>query len=156
TRMEPHYSREELLRTPKRVVPASSPTKKSCLTTELGEHARRTQQRGSLSAYPIGVLSDRVDRFTLLVLGIVLLLLADLVLAFGNGFVGLGIGVVLWGLHMGFTQGLLASLIAETAPSELLGTAFGVFNLITGLTLLVASVTAGALWDVAGPHGTFI
>jgi len=79
----------------------------------------------SLSAYPIGVLSDRVNRLTLLAVGLVLLLLADLVLAFATDFVWVGIGVVLWGLHMGFTQGLLATLIAETAPAELRGTAFG-------------------------------
>jgi MFS family permease len=110
----------------------------------------------SLSAYPIGVLSDRVNRLTLLAIGLILLLLADLVLAFATGIVGVGIGVVLWGLHMGFTQGLLATLIAETAPSELRGTAFGMFNLVTGAALLVASVVAGALWDAIGPHGTFL
>lgn len=110
----------------------------------------------SLSAYPIGVLSDRVNRLTLLAIGLVLLLLADLVLAFATDFAWLGIGVVLWGLHMGFTQGLLATLIAESAPAELRGTAFGMFNLMTGVALLVASVVAGALWDLTGPQGTFL
>lgn len=111
----------------------------------------------SLSAYPIGALSDRgSNKVTLLVLGLVLLLAADLVLAFATDIVGVGIGVMLWGLHMGFTQGLLASLIAGTAPAELRGTAFGMFNLVTGVALLVASVVAGALWDVAGPQGTFL
>jgi MFS family permease len=110
----------------------------------------------SLSAYPIGVLSDRMDRMTLLILGLVLLFLADLVLAFATDIVWLGIGVVLWGLHMGFTQGLLATLIAEIAPAELRGTAFGMFNLMTGIALLVASVVAGALWDINGPQGTFL
>jgi MFS family permease len=110
----------------------------------------------SLSAYPVGVLSDRVNRLALLAIGLVLLLLADLVLAFATDFSWLGIGVVLWGLHMGFTQGLLATLIAETAPAELRGTAFGMFNLITGIALLVASVVAGALWDLTGPQGTFL
>jgi MFS family permease len=110
----------------------------------------------SLSAYPIGVLSDRVNRLTLLAVGLLLLLLADLVLAFAADIVWVGIGVVLWGLHMGFTQGLLATLIAETAPAELRGTAFGMFNLITGIALLAASVVAGALWDLAGPEGTFL
>ena len=110
----------------------------------------------SLSAYPIGVLSDRVNRLTLLAIGLVLLLLADVVLAFAIGIVGIGIGVVLWGLHMGFTQGLLATLIAETASAELRGTAFGMFNLVTGVALLVASVVAGALWDATGPQGTFL
>jgi MFS family permease len=110
----------------------------------------------SLSAYPIGILSDRMDRVTILILGLALLIAADLTLAFGASFAGIGAGVVLWGLHMGFTQGLLATLIAETAPAELRGTAFGMFNLVTGLALLVASVIAGALWDAAGPQGTFL
>lgn len=110
----------------------------------------------SVSAFPIGVLSDRVDRVTLLILGLLLLLAADVVLAFANGIVEVGIGVVLWGLHMGFTQGLLAALIADTAPAELRGTAFGMFNLVTGLVLLIASIIAGALWDVTGPQGTFL
>lgn len=110
----------------------------------------------SLSAYPIGVLSDRVNRMTLLAVGLVLLLAADLVLAFAADFIWVGISVVLWGLHMGFTQGLLATLIAETAPAELRGTAFGMFNLMTGVALLVASVVAGALWDMTGPQGTFL
>lgn len=81
---------------------------------------------------------------------------ADLVLAFSAGLVGIGLGVVLWGLHMGFTQGLLATLVADAAPTELRGTAFGMFNLITGATLLAASVIAGGLWDAVGPQGTFL
>lgn len=110
----------------------------------------------SLSAYPVGVLSDRVNKVTLLIIGLALLLVADLVLAFTADLVGVGIGVALWGLHMGFTQGLLATLIADTAPAELRGTAFGMFNLVTGAALLVASVIAGALWDMSGPQGTFL
>jgi len=110
----------------------------------------------SLSAYPVGVLSDRVNRLTLLAIGLLLLVVADLVLAFATGIVAVGIGVVFWGLHMGFTQGLLATLIADVAPAELRGTAFGVFNLMTGVALLVASLIAGALWDMAGPQATFL
>jgi MFS family permease len=110
----------------------------------------------SLSAFPIGILSDHVGRVTLLIFGLLLLLGADLVLAFTTGVVGLAGGVILWGLHMGFTQGLLAALVADTAPAELRGTAFGMFNLITGLALLAASVIAGALWDQVGPQGTFL
>lgn len=110
----------------------------------------------AMSAFPIGILSDRVDRVALLMLGLLLLLLADIVLAFTTGVIGVSIGVALWGLHMGFTQGLLAALIADTAPAELRGTAFGMFNLVTGLALLAASVIAGALWDVTGPEGTFL
>ncbi|MGE0629315.1 MAG: MFS transporter [Hyphomicrobiaceae bacterium] len=110
----------------------------------------------ALSAYPMGILSDRVDRVTILILGLALLVLADLVLAFATDVLGVGIGVVLWGLHMGFTQGLLSALVADTAPADLRGTAFGMFNLVTGVALLLASVVAGALWDVTGPKGTFL
>jgi MFS family permease len=110
----------------------------------------------SLSAYPVGVLSDRVNRTTLLAIGLVLLFGADLALAFADSIVWLGFGVVLWGLHMGFTQGLLATLIADSAPARLRGTAFGVFNLVTGIALLAASIVAGALWDMIGPLGTFL
>ena len=110
----------------------------------------------SLSAYPVGILADRMDKITLLIVGLLLLLAADIVLAYAQGMIGLAVGVVLWGLHMGFTQGLLAALIAETAPPELRGTAFGMFNVITGVALLVASILAGALWDWTGPQGTFL
>lgn len=111
----------------------------------------------SLSAFPVGVLSDRgVGRVTLLAIGLALLLAADFVLAFATDLLALGIGVTLWGLHMGFTQGLLASLVAGAAPAELRGTAFGMFNLVTGVALLAASVIAGALWDAVGPSGTFL
>jgi MFS family permease len=110
----------------------------------------------SLSAYPMGVLSDRMNRVGILIAGLVLLVLADIVLAYSAGFASLAVGVALWGLHMGFTQGVLATLIADVAPSDLRGTAFGTFNLVTGVALLAASVLAGALWDVAGPKATFL
>lgn len=110
----------------------------------------------ALAAYPAGILSDRFDRMTVLLIGIVFLVAADLVLGLTAGLIGVTIGVVLWGLHMGFTQGLLATLIADTAPPELRGTAFGMFNLLAGVALLAASIIAGALWDAAGPTGTFL
>jgi MFS family permease len=110
----------------------------------------------ALAAYPAGILSDRVDRHTVLVAGFVLLIMADVVLALSAGILGVAVGVILWGLHMGLTQGLLATLVADTAPPELRGTAYGMFNLMTGLALLAASVIAGALWDVVGPKGTFL
>ncbi len=109
----------------------------------------------SLTAYPAGALSDRVDKIGLLMGGLLLLVAADLVLAFVPTLAGVGIGVLLWGVHMGVTQGLLASLVAETSPPELRGTAFGVFNMLGGVALLVASVAAGLLWDSAGPAATF-
>ncbi|MET4257467.1 MFS family permease [Bradyrhizobium sp. S3.12.5] len=110
----------------------------------------------ALSAYPAGVLSDRINRTALLALGLVFLAGADLALALLPSLPGLALGVVLWGLHMGLTQGLLSALVADTAPSVLRGTAFGYFNLFTGLALLAASVIAGALWDAYGPVSTFL
>ncbi|WP_349509849.1 MFS transporter [Bradyrhizobium sp. Gha] len=110
----------------------------------------------ALSAYPAGVLSDRINRTALLALGLVCLAGADLALALLPNLHGLAFGVVLWGLHMGLTQGLLSALVADTAPSALRGTAFGYFNLFTGLAMLAASVIAGALWDAFGPAGTFL
>lgn len=110
----------------------------------------------ALAAYPAGVLSDNGSRMRVLVIGLAFLILADLVLAFSTGVLGVMIGVALWGLHMGFTQGLLTTLVADTAPAELRGTAFGMFNLLTGLALLAASIIAGALWDWIGPQATFL
>jgi len=110
----------------------------------------------ALSAWPTGVLSDRFGRYNLLAGGFALLVAADLALAFANGIVMLGIGIALWGLHMGLTQGLLASLVADHAPEQLRGMAFGMFNLVTGIATLLASVIAGALWDSVGPTGTFL
>jgi MFS family permease len=109
----------------------------------------------AFAAYPAGVLSDHVNRITVLGVGFSLLIAADLVLGFTNGFAGVAAGVVLWGLHMGFTQGLLATLVADTAPPELRGTAYGMFNLLSGLALLISSVLAGALWQSVGPESTF-
>jgi MFS family permease len=110
----------------------------------------------ALSAYPAGWLSDRVDRWGVFAVGAALLIAADLVLALGSTVAVVGIGVALWGLHMGFTQGLLAALVADSARAEQRGTAFGVFNLVTGLALLAASVVAGVLWDRGGPQLTFL
>jgi MFS family permease len=85
-----------------------------------------------------------------------LLIAADVVLAVSSTIGIAAFGIAMWGLHMGVTQGLLATLVADTAPLELRGTAYGMFNLITGLALLAASVLAGALWDLIGPQGTFL
>lgn len=109
----------------------------------------------SLSAYPAGVLSDHLDRRILLACGIVLLIAADLLLGASASFITMLIGVALWGLHMGFTQGILAAMVAETAPKTLRGSAFGVFNLASGVCMLLASVIAGWLWDHHGAPMTF-
>jgi MFS family permease len=108
------------------------------------------------AAYPAGVASDRHGRQRMLVVGMILLIAADLVLAFSSGLWGVGAGVALWGLHMAFTQGLFAAWVADTAPVDLRGTAFGMYNLMTGGALLVASLVAGALWDQAGSQATFV
>ncbi len=110
----------------------------------------------TLSAWPAGALSDGIGRYRLIVAGFALLIVADLVLALGASVFTVMIGVALWGLHMGLTQGLLSALVADAAPAELRGTAFGVFNLVSGLAMLAASVIAGALWDTIGPDGTFL
>lgn len=110
----------------------------------------------ALSAYPAGALSDRIGRGGLMLSGVALLVAADLILAYAGGIAGVALGTVIWGLHMGLTQGLLATLVADTAPEGLRGTAFGLFNLACGIAALLASVIAGALWDVYGPKMTFL
>ena len=110
----------------------------------------------AVAAYPAGVFSDRVNRIRLLGFGFVTLIASDLALAFAPSLTMVALGVVLWGLHMGFTQGLLATLVADTAPPELRGTAYGLFNLCGGIATLAASLLAGALWDRIGPSGTFL
>lgn len=108
-----------------------------------------------LSAYPFGKLADRVDHRRLLVAGLVFLVLADLVLAHSGRWPAVLLGVALWGLHMGMTQGLLAVMVAQAAPPDLKGTAFGMFNLVTGIAMLAASVVAGVLWQRVGAAATF-
>ena len=109
----------------------------------------------SLSAYPVGRLADRMAPRNLLLAGIAFLVASDVVLALATHLVALGVGVALWGLHMGFTQGLLAALVAQHAPAERRGTAFGLFNLAMGIAMLLASAFAGALWQFIGPAWTF-
>jgi MFS family permease len=109
----------------------------------------------ALAAYPAGRLADRMDHRTLLLAGLALLIVADLVLAHAPGLGSVAAGVVLWGLHMGLTQGLLATMVAGTAPATLRGTAFGFFNFVSGIAMLIASVLAGALWDAFGAAATF-
>lgn len=108
------------------------------------------------SAYPIGALSDRLGRRALLAAGFGMLILADLVLAAATDLWIVLIGIGLWGLHMGMTQGLLAALVTDSAPPTRRGSAFGVFHLVTGLATLLASLIAGGLWSWIGPEGTFL
>ena len=109
----------------------------------------------ALAAYPAGVLSDRRNRLSILAAGLVLLIGADAALARADGLGLVAAGVALWGLHMGLTQGLLATLVADVAAPELRGTAFGVFNLVGGVATLAASLLAGAMWDRFGAGATF-
>ncbi|KDB10006.1 major facilitator superfamily MFS_1 [Burkholderia sp. lig30] len=109
----------------------------------------------ALSAYPVGIVSDRVDRRALLAIGMALLFAADLLLGSSAGKIAVFAGVAVWGLHMGFTQGILAAMVADTAPAALRGTAFGVFNLASGIAMLLASAIAGWLWQRFGAPTTF-
>lgn len=110
----------------------------------------------ALSAYPAGKWSDRVNRWAILGLGSALLIAADVVLAYADSVVGAFVGVALWGVHLGCTQGLFSALVADASSPEQRGTAFGVFYLVTGVALLAASVLAGAVWDRLGPDATFL
>jgi MFS family permease len=107
------------------------------------------------SAYPFGKLSDRVSHRKLLALGLAVLIASDLALGAGSHWLLVLLGVALWGVHMGMTQGLLAAMVADTAPAELRGTAYGLFNLVSGLAMLVSSALAGLLWDRVGSQATF-
>lgn len=109
----------------------------------------------SLTAYPFGKLSDGMSHSKMLQAGLLVLIAADIVLALSSHWSTLLFGVALWGIHMGMTQGLLAAMIAHTAPAELRGTAFGMFNLMSGIALLLASVGAGVLWETLGAASTF-
>ncbi len=110
----------------------------------------------ALSAYPFGRLSDSMSHTRLLALGLVVLILADAALAWSSHWGWVWLGISLWGLHMGITQGLLSTMVAEVAPADLRGTAYGFFNLLSGGAMLVASVVAGVLWDRLGAPATFI
>jgi MFS family permease len=107
------------------------------------------------SAFPLGRLADRMSHMKLLMAGLAVLILSDFVLAQAQGLVEVAVGVLLWGLHMGMTQGLLAAMVAGAAPTHLRGTAFGFFNLVCGVAMLIASVVAGLLWDELGAAVTF-
>lgn len=110
----------------------------------------------TMTAYPSGVAADRLSQRTLLIIGLVMLVVADVVLAAATSPLQAFIGAGFWGLHMGLTQGLFAKLVADNAPAELRGSAFGMFNLISGSAMLIASVIAGALWSAFGAPVTFL
>ncbi|MBI2572010.1 MAG: MFS transporter [Candidatus Schekmanbacteria bacterium] len=107
-------------------------------------------------AYPAGRASDRLERRVLLLSGLAALIAADGALAAANGTATFLLGAALWGLQMGLTQGLIAKLVAEAAPGDLRGTAFGILNLVSGAALLASSTAAGAIWSIYGPAATFL
>jgi predicted MFS family arabinose efflux permease len=110
----------------------------------------------ALGAYPAGALSDRLCAGGLLATGLACLVAADLLLAFAPGLPAAFAGIALWGGHMALTQGVLAKLVADRAPDERRGAAFGLFNFASGLSLLAASVLAGLLWAAYGSQATFL
>ena len=110
----------------------------------------------SVTAYPFGGLSDRMSHRKLLAFGLLVLVAADIVLAAASGLVLLFLGIVLWGMHMGMTEGLLSVMVSRTAPEELRGTAFGFFGLLRGMMTILASVIAGTLWEYSGAPATFL
>jgi MFS family permease len=108
------------------------------------------------AAYPAGAAADRLSQRLLLLAGLGLLIAADVILAFARSPLPVFAGAALWGLHMAFTQGLFSKLVADTSSARLRGTAFGLFNLISGVALLLASVIAGALWHAYGAAAAFL
>ncbi len=110
----------------------------------------------ALFAYPAGAMADRIPARTLLLSGLVVLIAADTSLMIATSPWGAFLGAALWGLHMSLTQGLLSKLVADTSPAEMRGTAFGIFNLVSGVALLIASVIAGLLWTTFGASATFL
>ncbi|MCX8085896.1 MAG: MFS transporter [Rhodocyclaceae bacterium] len=107
------------------------------------------------AAYPCGRLADRMSHAALFAWGCCVLILAELLLAWG-GPAGIALGILGWGLSLALTQGLLATMVADAAPADLRGTAYGCFNLASGLAMLVASGLAGLLWDRFGAAFTFL
>ncbi|MEJ2330003.1 MAG: MFS transporter [Gammaproteobacteria bacterium] len=110
----------------------------------------------ALFAYPAGAAADRLPARRLLVFGLSVLIVADILLAMATSPSIAFAGAAMWGLHMALTQGLLSKLVADNAPNDLRGTAFGIFNMVSGVALLLASVIAGTIWSLAGPPAAFI
>lgn len=110
----------------------------------------------ALSSYPVGRFSDRIKREWFLLAGLLILLASDLVLATATELFSIFVGIAMWGLHLGLTQGTLAALVADHCPLEFRGTAYGLFNLLTACALLIASTLAGILWDSVGSQATFL
>ncbi|HXK47077.1 MAG TPA: MFS transporter [Deltaproteobacteria bacterium] len=110
----------------------------------------------SLTAYPVGIISDKLGRLGMLTAGSIVLVVSDVVLAAAQSPAFVVLGVSLWGLHMGLTQGIFSALVADTSPENLRGSAFGIFSMVSGIAMLLASGIAGWLWDSTGPSATFL
>lgn len=106
-------------------------------------------------SFPAGRLSDRIGRRHLVMSGFAVLVAAQLVLTVTDGPIGVLVGALFWGLHLGMTQGVLAAMIVDHAPADLRGTAFGVFHVASGLAVLVGSFGAGWIWDQLGSTTMF-
>lgn len=109
----------------------------------------------SLTAYPVGRLSDHLGRMGLMVAGLAVLIISDVILAMAERVLLVAAGAALWGLHMGLTQGVLSAMVADTAAENFRGTAFGIFSMISGIAILIASIIAGGLWEFFGPSAAF-
>lgn len=109
----------------------------------------------ALVAFPAGLLADRMNRHRLLTSGIALLVASDLILTLADRPWVVLAGVLLWGLHFGVTQGLLATLIADAVPDARHGTAFGIFNFASGFAMVAAGAGGGVVWDLWGPSALF-
>ncbi|MFV0476031.1 MAG: MFS transporter, partial [Pikeienuella sp.] len=109
-----------------------------------------------LAAYPVGRLSDRIGVSGLLLWSLFFLAAAHLVLAFAATVWVYLLGTMLWGLHMGFSQGLLGAMIAGAAPDAMKGSAFGAFNLVTGVVVLIGNTAAGWFWMSMGSAAPFL
>lgn len=108
------------------------------------------------ASYGLRQSLDTVGAFLGPLIGIAALIAADLLLSAAGSLAAVAVAVALWGLHLGLTQGILSTLVADTAPPELRGTGFSLFNLLVGLAQLASSIVAGVLWDVAGARFTFL
>ncbi len=109
-----------------------------------------------LSAYPLGLLSDRMGRKQLLVVAFWLFSLVYLGFAWVQQPQQIWGLFALYGVYLGMSQGILLALVADVTPSELRGTGFGVINLVIGIILLPANLLAGFVWETANPQIPFL
>lgn len=107
-------------------------------------------------AYPIGRMANRNNLNTLLLRGILVLVVTNVVFITTQSVVGVAIASMLAGLHVGMTQGILSTLVAESTPAELRGTAFAIYYFSAGIAVLIGNTLAGKLSDLLGTTGCFV